>query len=225
MAKGDFYFPLYYHRLLTATIGWKDEEFGAYVRLLIAQFDQGVLPGDLEELKRIAPSAKKNWKLLSKKFQDDGKGGLINSPMNDIRESINKQKEKNFENGKKGGRPKPKDNRTVSQKEPDGSISLTQTKPITIDNIQYTNEREPPPILYSIEHCLELAINDDRWFRKNKTNRKELQEFNDLLERRGHYQKNPADYKSHFANWKDAGKKEGDVKQAYTQPSTPLKTL
>lgn len=59
MAKGDYYFPLYYKKLLTSTIGWKDDEFGAYVRLLIHQFDKGKLPGDIKELSLLCTSIKK----------------------------------------------------------------------------------------------------------------------------------------------------------------------
>lgn len=63
-------------------------------------------------------------------------------------------------------------------------------------------------IMYSIEHCLVVAMNDDRWVRANKATEKNLKEFNALLERRGDYQKNPLDYKKHFANWKQSGKKD-----------------
>lgn len=144
MAKGDFYFPLYYKRILTSTIGWKDDEFGAYMRLLIYQFDNGSIPSDINELARIAPSVKKHWdKLLSKKFKEDGKGGLINDVMNDVYMDVQKKKEKNQENGKKGGRRKPNGNPTVSERLTEG---VTQIEAIPISNIkeQITKEIETP---------------------------------------------------------------------------------
>lgn len=59
---------------------------------------------------------------------------------------------------------------------------------------------------YSIEHCLTVALIDSRWTKANKTNKYELEEFNKALEQQGIYEKNPAEYKSHFANWKNKGK-------------------
>lgn len=65
----------------------------------------------------------------------------------------------------------------------------------------------PVVVFFTIEHCLTVAMNDERWVRVNKTSERELQEFNSLLEKRGVYDKNPMDYKTHFANWKNSGKK------------------
>jgi hypothetical protein len=56
------------------------------------------------------------------------------------------------------------------------------------------------------EHCSEIALNDNRWVKANKTTKDELNEFNKMLERIGVYNKNPADYKSHFGRWKSKGK-------------------
>lgn len=56
--------------------------------------------------------------------------------------------------------------------------------------------------IYRIEDCLRVALNDDRWTRANKTNEKELQDFNHYLEKQGIYTKNPADYKQYFAKLK-----------------------
>jgi hypothetical protein len=74
-------------------------------------------------------------------------------------------------------------------------------------------EKKGREVMHSLAHCKLLALRDPRWVKANKTNEKELDDFNLLLERRAHYEKNPADYKSHFANWKMGGKKEADVKQ------------
>jgi hypothetical protein len=207
MAKGDYYFPLYYRRLLTSTIGWKDDEFGAYMRLLIFQFDNGSIPSNLNELARIAPSVRKHWPLLSKKFKDDGNGRLINEVMDEVHQDIQKKKEKNAENGKKGGRRK---NPPLSERLPNGSKNETQTEAILITNNQQSinKEKEDPLTFFSIEHCLTIALADERWVRANKVKEKDLQDFNGMLEKRAVYEKNPADYKNHYANWSAAGKKD-----------------
>lgn len=102
--------------------------------------------------------------------------------------------------------------------------------PITNDSlavdIDYPPEKKPKPkpkqkeeevhprgnsdseILFTIEHCLTVSMNDERWLDANKASKKELLDFNWVLEKRGIYEKNPLDYKNHFANWKVNGKKE-----------------
>lgn len=106
MAKGDYYFPLYYQKLLTSTTGWKDDEFGAYLRLLIYQYDNGAIPEDLQSIARIAPSAKRNWDLISKKFiPAEEKGFLINEVMDELRNRRLKKSITSQENGSMGGRP------------------------------------------------------------------------------------------------------------------------
>ena len=66
-------------------------------------------------------------------------------------------------------------------------------------------------IQYTIEHCLTVALNDNRWVQANKATRSDLEAFNKKLEGRGIYQKNPADYKTHFHNWKAGGMKDKDI--------------
>jgi hypothetical protein len=67
--------------------------------------------------------------------------------------------------------------------------------------------------IFTIEHCAVVALNDDRWVRANKADEKNLLEFNAFLEKQGIYQRNPMDYKRHFANWtkkqKDGTTKKG----------------
>jgi hypothetical protein len=76
----------------------------------------------------------------------------------------------------------------------------------------------PIDIVFPIEQCLTISLNDPRWVNANKTSKKELEEFNSMLEKRAIYDKNPADYKNHFANWKLSGKKEiGTVIQTTTK--------
>lgn len=113
MSKGDYFFPLYYQRLLTSTTGWKDDEFGAYMKLLIYQFDNGSIPNDMEAISRISATAKKRWNLIGKKFVLNESGEYINLVMDSIRNKRLNKAIVNQKNGQKGGRKK-------TQKEPTG---------------------------------------------------------------------------------------------------------
>lgn len=59
------------------------------------------------------------------------------------------------------------------------------------------SERKRP-----LAECLGIAMNDEGWVKKNKTNKSELQTFNDYLEKTGETEKTLIDYKKHFANLK-----------------------
>lgn len=135
MAKeGNYYFPLYYKRLLSSTVGWSNSEFGAYIRLLIHQFDNNDrIPDDLDELSRIAPGIKKQWPLLMKKFKKDDRG-LFNEVMSEIFNEIQHKRLTNKRNGETGGRPKKTERLTETK--PNGSEIKTETKPILITNKQ-----------------------------------------------------------------------------------------
>jgi uncharacterized protein YdaU (DUF1376 family) len=232
MAKGDYYFPLFYQRFYSSTQGWTEEQEGAYLRLLTYQFDKGSIPNDIKIIKKISQKAAKNWSFFQSKFVQNSEGNLINPVMDEIRQKIQEKKDKNLRNGKLGGSPKTErllkkdesENRTVIENETE---RVTQTKPIPLTNNQII-ERESKKfvenITYTIEHCLVVAMSDGRWVKANHTNEKELKEFNSLLEKRGIYEKNPLDYKNHFANWKNTGKKELKD-EPETNPNYRLKKL
>ena len=118
---GDFYFKCYYQRLMASTSGWTDEEFGAYWRLLMSQFDKGGLPNNLDALNRIAFTAKQNWDILKSKFPVCDDGLLRNPVMAAEYDRSKTRKEKNRENGEKGGRP------SKTQTKPNGSENQNQT--------------------------------------------------------------------------------------------------
>lgn len=104
MAKDDHWFKFYYRLMLVSTQGWKDDEFGAYVRLLIHQFDKGGLPDDPGELSKLVSTFKKNWPALSKKFKKGEDGLLRNDFMKAVRDERDKKSALGSEFGKKGGR-------------------------------------------------------------------------------------------------------------------------
>lgn len=76
------------------------------------------------------------------------------------------------------------------------------------DVIRDHSQKIENEIQYTIEHCLTIALNDNRWVQANKATRNDLEAFNKKLEGRGIYKKNPADYKTHFHNWKAGGMKD-----------------
>ena len=128
-----FYLKLYYERLLHATIGWTDEEFGAYVKLLIHQFDKGFLPKNEKDISRLVTSFKKSWPIIKPKFKENG-GKLMNNMMNNVRKEAHAQSAKNKFNGYKGGRPKkPKPNPDETQTKPNGYYLETQTQTQLLD--------------------------------------------------------------------------------------------
>jgi uncharacterized protein YdaU (DUF1376 family) len=101
------FFEFHFQKILSATKGWKDDEFGAYVKLLIEQFDRGFIPDDPDELSRLITTFKKNWPRLKKKFAEPSDPGqLRNAFMKKIREEAHAKSAKNAESGKKGGEAK-----------------------------------------------------------------------------------------------------------------------
>lgn len=99
MAKNPI-LPLYYNDITRSTITWTDEEFGAYMRLLIEQWDKGGLPNDMKRLSRISTSLESNWEIIKEKFPLTD--GLLKNPvMEEIRAKSQKHKEKQKENAKK----------------------------------------------------------------------------------------------------------------------------
>lgn len=99
MAK-DPVLPLYYNDISTSTADWNDEEFGAYVRLLIHQWRNGGLPNDYQRLTRLATSLPTNWDMLKSKFPLTD-GLLKNGYMEEIRAKRARHKEKQTDNIKK----------------------------------------------------------------------------------------------------------------------------
>lgn len=86
--------PLYYNDIQSSTLHWTDEEFGAYMRLLIHQWDKGSVPEDPVRLRRISETAKKNWDVLGPKFYKGEDGLLRNKKMEEVRVNREKFKEK-----------------------------------------------------------------------------------------------------------------------------------
>lgn len=121
--KDDHWFKFYYRLILISCQGWRDDEFGAYVRLLIHQFDKDGLPGSEAEISKLITTFKKNWPLLQTKFKKGEDGLLRNDFMKEIREERDEKSRRGVENGKTGGRPKK--NEKVIDNKPKGFENKT----------------------------------------------------------------------------------------------------
>lgn len=90
------------------------EQIGAYILLLIEQFEEGILPRDARDLGDIVSTQADRceskqfaqlWLKLSSKFEEVDEG-FINPKMAEVREKTFFSWTKKKENGSKGGRPK-----------------------------------------------------------------------------------------------------------------------
>ena len=137
MAKAPA-FQFYASDFLTDTQSWEAIEVGIYIRLLSNQWVNGSLPNDLKRLSRIAgcdfEEIKKAWVILGYKFSVQNGNELMNDKLEYVREEQHRFREKQHQNGIKGGRPlktetqtKPKNNPTVN---PNKTQTETQTKPL-----------------------------------------------------------------------------------------------
>ena len=119
-------FPLYASDFDMDTATWENYEIGIYFRLLLYEWVNGGIPNDLESIARIVrePIAKPNNKRFSEKFKrnlcefeeklkrnvrekftENGKGLLVNSRMENIRQEkayyIESQREKGIKSARK----------------------------------------------------------------------------------------------------------------------------
>lgn len=96
----------------------------------------------------------------------------------------------------------------------------------TITDKDKDKDNENLPI-FSVEHCIAVAMNDDTWVQDNKVTVKELEVFVKFLRATGVTEKNPKDFKSHFYFWKR--KEPPELKKKFEQKekltSAPLSQL
>jgi uncharacterized protein YdaU (DUF1376 family) len=187
MAK-DPAFLFYPNDYLGGTMGMTFEEKGAYMELLMLQFNRGHMTKHM-----MAQTVGQLLDKLMDKFEKDEQGLYFNSRL-----ELEKEKRKAFVNSRLN-------NKTGKNQYSKDGGHMTSHMENENRNRDIDKSEE---VFFTIEHCLTVALNDNRWTKANKTNERELTEFNSLLEKRGIYKKNPLDYKTHFANWKRTGKKD-----------------
>lgn len=114
-------FQFYAADFLTGTALMTDQEVGQYIRLLCHQWNLGPLPPDNPSLSRLL-SGGSLITAVRDKFETNEAGELFNARLESERLKQNEFREKQSENGRKGGRPKGLANPSLSS-------GLTQTKP------------------------------------------------------------------------------------------------
>jgi len=81
--------PLFYRDFLASTLGWSTAERGAYLLLLIAQWETGPIDNDPKVLASIAgvplKEFRRMWKRIGRKFRDTPEG-LLNERCDKERE-------------------------------------------------------------------------------------------------------------------------------------------
>jgi len=99
------YFKLYWKDFLSGTILFSTEEVGAYMKLIIYQWDNGFIPNNPRKLATIAGVRSSKLVNILTKFQLGNDGNLRNQRLELERESIAKFFAQQAENARKGGRP------------------------------------------------------------------------------------------------------------------------
>lgn len=193
----------YFDNWSGGTKGFSRHQKGCYMDLLESQFYLG--PLSLEQIKNILGSDFNQWEKLKPKFETDGNGNFFNERL-----ELEKNKRKRYSESRSSNRKK-KDMKNISVS---NDLDMLNTPEIETETVllkegtgeNFKQQTTPPPVtevpVWTIEHCLEVSLRDQRWVSANKTNREELQTFNKMLEAEGTYQKTAIDYKAHFSRWK-----------------------
>ena len=170
---------------------------GCYMDLLHAQFNNGFL--SLEEIKIcLGSDFGQAWPTLQKKFKQSPDGLFFNERLHE-----EKEKRKKFCNSRgknREGKSKSYEQSYENHMKPHMENANENVNSINKFSV-IKNSTIDEEVKFSIEHCLEIAMKDPRWVNANKAKKEDLERFNKMLEKTGAYEKNPADYKKHYANW------------------------
>lgn len=96
-------FQLYVNDFLTGTMDMTAEQVGGYIRLLCHQFDKDGLPDDDRKLLKLSGVRAKNLKVILNKFVKKSDNKLHNLRLTSVISEQNAYRQKQIENGKKGG--------------------------------------------------------------------------------------------------------------------------
>lgn len=178
-----------------------DEVAGKLIKTIFAYVcDKDPVPDDLllkvafEPIKLQLKRDLKDWKQKIKKRSEAGKKGGIKSG-----ESRRSEANVHFASN----------NEANEADNVNGIVNVN-------DNVNEINKGKLS-LLFSIEECLTIALKDPRWVKANNVKQIDLEEFNKVLERRGVYEKNAADYKTHYANWNNGGRDDEDSSHPKTR--------
>lgn len=99
------WFPLYWQRMTIGTLQMSAEEIGAYMLLLIHQWDKGFVPANEKDLRKISRVSIKKLEKVLKKFEKFG-DKLVNDTLEIIRIEQEEKASKRSNSGKNAARIK-----------------------------------------------------------------------------------------------------------------------
>ena len=192
MAK-DPAFLFYPNDYLGGTMGMTFEEKGAYIELLMLQFNRGHMTEHM-----IGQTVGQLWGQIKDKFIQDEQGLYYNARLQE--EQIKRAK---FTESRRNNK--------------EGKNQYTKNKPIKrghmTSHMENENVNENIDSKLLIDTCIEIAKKDSTWMdhNGNPTNKLFL-EFKQHLTRTGEATKTPIDFKKHFSNWKKKQQPEAEQK-------------
>jgi uncharacterized protein YdaU (DUF1376 family) len=161
--KIDFdWFPLNWRRFMTGTSNFKNWEVGAYMLLLIRQWEKGFIPDDPAEISEISRTNFSRLSKILKKFQKT-ETGLKNSFMEQVRAEQTEKSIKKYKSASNAGKASAEARKKKPENPTDVERPLNVSQPldkIRIDKIR--KEGEGPPENF-IEHADRLRQETQRW--------------------------------------------------------------
>jgi uncharacterized protein YdaU (DUF1376 family) len=127
VAKTDIWMPIYINDYLGNTMELDENGHGIYLLLMFQYWKKGPLTKDTKKLMKIARTD--NLELLEEILEDyfiDSNDCFIHKRVEEEKMKANTRRDIAIENGKKGGRPKGKNNPTLN---PEETQPLTQSEP------------------------------------------------------------------------------------------------
>lgn len=210
MAK-DPAFLFYPNDWIGGTMGMSFQEKGAYMELLVLQFNRGHMTSHM-----IGQVVGQIWDSLKHKFLQDENGLWYNERL-DIEKKRRKAFTESRLNNKNGKNQYSKtNNKSGHMRGHTTSHMENENENNNNNNNGIAKTKNPLDVEYPIENCKDIALKDQRWCEKNKITPKDLDEFNAWLEKGGVYQHHVGEYKTYYRNWRNSKKK-------HIEPSKPLK--
>jgi uncharacterized protein YdaU (DUF1376 family) len=193
MAKAP-YFHFYYEDFLSGVKYFNTEEIGAYILLLIYQWEFNYVVIDEKSIKKITKISKKKCEKVLEKFIETSPGKFQNLRLEIEREKYVKFINKQCSNGSKGGRPSKNENPKETQKKPnnnpDINPDINPEKPTARNS--YSNTDVLLPITHNSEdtnvskaHAPELKAVEEIFWQMGVTDKGPAMHFFGHYEARG----------------------------------------
>lgn len=193
---------------LSKTMGMTFEEKGAYIHLLMMQFNVGHMTTHM-----IYNEIGELWNCVKHKFEQDENGLWYNERLEIEKEKRRKYSESRRNNIKGNNQHK----KTAHM---DGHMTSHMVNINSINTIVESNTDKVStgdPKIYSLQHCKEIALRDQNWVQKNRITPQAIDKFIDAMLKDGDYEKTPLEFKKHCRRWLDKQKQE--------EPTRKLKVL